>query len=139
MPTAQRHSAHRAKHGESRQSDRHADDATSGLRSQPAQTQTDRGMLRLDEDDRGDAEDAAQRNGASGLDVHLHRSGVQPGADPKPAGGSDMMRAMLERVPSSATTGLEADQNRAIPGDLPLQRLFNRSETASQGRISAPC
>ncbi len=35
--------------------------------------------------------------------------------------------------------GLEADENRAVPGGLSLQSLFNRAETASQGRISAPC
>src|SRR6266403_1995859 len=79
------------------------------LRGEPVETQARGGDLRVAEDRRAPAQDAASRPGASELDVHLRLGGVQPGPHPKPGGGAGMS-------PSAAAPHPNAGSPRTAPG-----------------------
>ena len=84
---SEHHPACGPKHQQPLQRDRRAHDAACGLRSQSTQAQTGGRDLRLDQDGGADAQDATSWPGSGGVDVHLHRGGLQFGADSKPRGG----------------------------------------------------
>jgi len=68
----------------------------SGLESKSAQA-GGRG-LRLDEGDRGDAQDTIPRTSEAGLVVRVHGDGVQPGADAHASGGAMRGQRRAETV-----------------------------------------
>jgi len=55
----------------------------------------------LDEDDWVVEEAAASRRGAGGVDVHVYRSGLQPGAREEPAGGSEGVGSGIPEGPET--------------------------------------
>src|SRR6185503_5746928 len=63
------------------------------LRGEPREAQADRRDLRLAEDHRADATNAAPRPPTGRLDVRLQLGRVQPGATPKPRGAGRLMRS----------------------------------------------
>jgi transposase len=85
--------AHGPEREQPSQRDRPPHDPPPWLRMQPASAETRRGSLRLDEDDRADAQDATPGEGSGRLGLHLHRRSLQSGADPQPHGGDVSSRA----------------------------------------------
>ena len=82
-----RHAARGTKPSATRgQRHRWAHHATGGLSRQPEETEANRRMFWLAEDDCVAAQGAASRNVEGGLDVHLRLCGLQSGAHAKPAG-----------------------------------------------------
>ena len=85
-PHVAQNTTHRA------QCDRWPHHAPRRLRGEPAEAQAHRRDLRLAQDGRPAAQDAAPGRAAGRLDVHLRAARLQPGADPEPdRGGSDGM------------------------------------------------
>ena len=63
-------------------------DAASRIPGEPAQTEADRGSIRVVKDRGHVAQDATSRNLQSWLGLHLRGGGLQSGADEEPRGGS---------------------------------------------------
>jgi hypothetical protein len=74
------------------------------------------GGARDDRRGSGIGADPALGNGSGGLDVHLYRRGLQPGPDPEPPGGTDLIRAVFLQTAGGIPTTprrREAGQTRA--------------------------
>src|SRR4030095_9810388 len=121
-----------AEHFESVECDRSAHDAPRWLRGEPGEAQTDRRDLRLAEDHRTDAANAAPRPTTCRLDVRLQLGGLQPGTHPKPRGADSMTRALQDREPhrSTAARGDQSLSARDVAGSavtksITLTRFFS--------------
>jgi transposase len=79
-----------AEHERALLGDRQPHDAARQLRRQPTHPQTDRGSLRLDQDDRRARENQVPRAGARRMGLYLRGRRLQSGAAAQARGGADM-------------------------------------------------
>jgi len=84
-----RDAPHRAAHDEEPQCGRREDDASCGLCDQPAEAETRRARIWLDEDDRRAAQTPPPRWATRRVDLQVHRHGLQHRADASVVGPGD--------------------------------------------------
>ena len=124
-----------AEHDPPRQRDRWPHHSPPRLCGESAPAEARRGNLRLAQNRRPDAQDAASGHSPRGLDIHLRPRRVQPGANPQPHRTSSMS---LLRSTESAHGRLVA--TGAPPPTMPAERHVGRPQGLRRAswRTTAP-
>ena len=116
--------------------DRRSDHASPRLRRQPTGAQADRGSVRLDQDERGLAQDPPSRHGSGRLDVHTDRRRLHPDPTTQAAGGSLIMPEIRPERPRAGQTAARE------PLETPVEALFyikSKGNKPHSQLISAAC
>src|SRR5215467_14920551 len=100
---------------ERRQRDRRTNHAARRISDQSAEAETNRGMFRVAEDHRPDAEGASSGVGESGLGVHVRRGSLQSGANEESDGQFSWCRMSKGRsVPARGQSAENGSQLQAL-------------------------
>ena len=131
------HPARRTERHQSAQRHRPAHNPPPRLPGQSKETQARRADVRMGQDGRADAQDAAPRHRTRRLDVHLHRRCLQPGQNAQPPGGDVTISGLTaQEIPARPAT--RASHSHTAAGQLTLIETI-QPKMARSSRFSAAC